>query len=158
MAAVRLGRYLDVEITLVHGGDPVMSGRHVACAPLRVTRAAITTPNGGIRCLPGRPEPDRTDPALLGRGHDAAHVPQELPDPPRSAAEHQQTLVVHHDRRQERPAPHPQQHRTSYDIDGFAGTFRMAPHDDEQAPLSRDRGFLDVTSPEQTPREAPSHI
>ncbi|GAA4802925.1 hypothetical protein GCM10023220_35080 [Streptomyces ziwulingensis] len=32
-AAVRLGRYLDVEITLVHEGGPVMPGPRVACAP-----------------------------------------------------------------------------------------------------------------------------
>lgn len=66
----------------------------------------------------------------------AAHVPQEFPDPAGSAAEHQQALLVPHHRREARPATHPQQHRTSYDIGGFARNFRLATHPSVQGRLT----------------------
>lgn len=99
-------------------------------------------------------------PASQGGTH-APHVPQEFPDPSRSATEHQPPLLVHHQRRQARTAADPQQHGTSYDIDGFAGTFRMAPHPYRQAALTNPQilaGSSSGPSPERAPRDVPSHI
>lgn len=99
-------------------------------------------------------------PASQGGTH-APHVPQEFPDPSRSATEHQPPFLVHHQRRQARTAADPQQHGTSYDIDGFAGTFRMAPHPYRQAALTNPQilaGSSSGPSPERAPRDVPSHI
>src|SRR3954465_10383339 len=76
----------------------------------------------GIRVERGHPK--SIDPN--GGTPHAAHVPQELPDPSGRAPEHQQALLVAHHGREARAATHAQQHGTSYDIGGFARTFRVA--------------------------------
>src|SRR3954453_17641058 len=152
--AVRLGRYLDVEITLVHEARMVMPGFLVMSAA-RIPGSA--RPRSSVRQVGvcGGSWEHQTDPR--GDPH-GPHVPQELPDPARRAAEHQPALLVdHHRRGQARPAPHAQQHGTSYDIDGSARTFRLASHSDRQAPLKLPQ-VRGGPSPEWTTRNAPSHI
>jgi hypothetical protein len=76
-----------------------------------VNPVPITSPSRGIRTAS-----KARDRPSMGGPH-AAHVPQEFPDSSRGAAEHQPTLLVHHDRwRKPRTEAHTQQHRTSYDI------------------------------------------
>lgn len=99
--------------------------RHLGCG---AGALKVPAPNGQAMAARsgGRRRP--TD-ATRRRRPDAPHFPQELPHPPRGATEHQPALLVDHDRRrQARAAPDPQQHRTSYDIGRFAGTFRVASH------------------------------
>ncbi len=73
----------------------------------------------------------------------------------RGAAEHQQEVVVHHHRRrEERPPVHTEQHGTTYDIDGFARTFRVEAHH-PQPPDQLMVGDIDVTSSDCHPNGPP---